>query len=337
METGAYSNDFTDAPLVVTAGIMYTNPEDPRFEEGALAFAENARDNNLPAILVDNSPEHTQGTWVADALRERGAIIVRAEIGGIATQRLQGVAEAIGRGATKIVGVEAEKPDIPRFADKLSAALELDNRTYDRTTADVLVVGRTPESKNSMPPTQRRTEDLAGWILQQTHRLPHDSLAGPRGFTVRGAEVLAQYPATEPGMNNWIYLYKTPIDARKENYLVDGIDLDFRYPEGIVADETDNPVYDHKRYEQFRLQLSYLLDPAQMGKQLEMPQGWDVDMVVPGLDYALASKRGHKIAAVVRPLLADLTKNTPTDIFANRIATIENEMRDTFGYLSAAI
>ena len=242
--------EFTGVPLVLTAGIFYNSPDNPRFEQ-SLAFAEACSDNNLPAVFVDASPMKSEGdTWVADAHRERGGIVLRAEVAGIATQRKQGVAYAIAGGAIRVVGTESEKVEIPDFADEMADALD---------GTDILVVGRTQEAEDSLPPTQQLTERLAGWILQETHFLPHDALAGPRGFSVAGARVLADYPANKDGMNNWIYMYDTPVEARRRGLRVGGLDLGFIYPTELVEDETGDSMFDKKRYDQFEMQLRHLL------------------------------------------------------------------------------
>lgn len=246
------SSEYNGVPLVLTAGIQYTDSNSTRFET-SLLFTEIARDEGVPVVIIDSSPEDRQGTWVADAHRHRGALVLPAEIGGIATQRQQGVAYAVSNGAEKVVGTESEKPLVPLFAGKFSAALN---------GADVLVIGRTPVAEDSLPPVQQRTERLAGWILQQTHELPADALAGPRGFTVAGAEVLADYPATEPGMNNWLYLYETPLEARRRGLRVGGVAASFVYPEGMVREETGNETFDRKRLDQFEMQLAHLLPSA---------------------------------------------------------------------------
>ncbi|HEX7964065.1 MAG TPA: hypothetical protein VF466_05780 [Candidatus Saccharimonadales bacterium] len=250
----ARSSEFAGTDLVLTAGIYYTDRGNVRFET-SLEFTERARDAGVPTVFVDASPEATQGTWVADAHRERGAVVLRAEVPGIATQRQQGVAYAVDNGAEKVVGTESEKPLVPTFAAQLSEALD---------TTDILVVGRTPEALASMPPVQKRTEHLAGWILQRAHHLPPDALAGPRGFSVAGAAVLAEYPSAQKGMNNWIYLYDTPLVARQRGLQVGHVALNFTYPAGMVAEETGSPVFDGKRYDQFELQLTYLLDQAKL-------------------------------------------------------------------------
>jgi hypothetical protein len=250
MSTPVHSSEFSGAQLVGASGVFYTNPEDIRFQL-ALTTAEAYQDAGLPYVVVDASPMRDEyDTWVADAHQERGAMVVRAEIPGIATLRQQGVAYAVANGGEKIVGQEPEKTLMPTFADQISSALD---------DYDVLVIGRTQKAEDSLPPVQQRTERLAGWILEQTHLLPHDALSGGRGFTVAGAEVLADYPATTPGMNNWLYLYQTPIDARNRGLAIGGIDVDLMHPAQMVAEETGNPNFDRKRYQQFKMQLEHLL------------------------------------------------------------------------------
>ena len=123
----------------------------------------------------------------------------------------------------------------------------------------IVVIGRTKRSKESMPPFQRRTEELAGWVLERTLGLPADALAGPRGYNRQGIQHLLRYPSDSPGMNNWIYMYDNPLAARANGERVGEIQADLMYPEAQVEQETGNPAFDRKRYEQFALQLNYLL------------------------------------------------------------------------------
>jgi len=123
----------------------------------------------------------------------------------------------------------------------------------------IVVIGRTERSKESMPPFQRRTEELAGWVLERTLGLPADALAGLRGYNRQGIQHLLRYPSDSPGMNNWIYMYDNSLAARANGERVGEIQADLMYPEAQVEQETGNPTFDRKRYEQFALQLNYLL------------------------------------------------------------------------------
>ncbi|TWP14758.1 hypothetical protein EUA67_02630 [TM7 phylum sp. oral taxon 352] len=123
----------------------------------------------------------------------------------------------------------------------------------------IVVIGRTERSKESMPPFQRRTEELASWVLERMLGLPADALAGPRGYNRQGIQHLLRYPSGSPGMNNWIYMYDNPLAARANGERVGEIQADLMYPEAQVEKETGNPTFDRKRYEQFALQLNYLL------------------------------------------------------------------------------
>ena len=156
----------------------------------------------------------------------------------------------LDQGGNKIITSEPEKTGMPDFAEEISRMLDKDS---------VVVIGRTEASKESMPPFQRRTEELAGWVLERTLGLPPDALAGPRGYSRQGIQHLLRYPSDRPGMNNWIYMYDNPLAARANGERVGAIEVDLIYPESQVKQETDNPTFDRKRYEQFALQLDYLL------------------------------------------------------------------------------
>jgi hypothetical protein len=245
-----YSSEFAGVDLVGATATFYTDPSDVRFEL-SLDNAERWRDSGRPLVVVDGSPEDGgMGDWVAAAHRRRGAIVLPSDVNGIATQRKQGIAYAVAGAAENMVTHEPEKTHISDFASEIIQGL---------TTYDVLVVGRTALAESTMPPVQRRTERLAGWVLEQTHAFPADALCGPRGFTVAGAEHLARYPANEANMNNWIYMYHTPLAAREAGLPIGGVSFDLRYPQAMVAQETGSPVFDRKRYDQFKLQLDYLL------------------------------------------------------------------------------
>lgn len=249
MSSRRISNRLAGAELVGVVSTYYKSPKDPRFEL-ALENAENWRDNSLPYVVIDASPEEEDGAWVADAHKARGAIVVRAVVPGIATQRLEGVKFAFDHGAEKVVGHEPEKVRMSNFSSEIATGLDRHN---------ILIIGRTAIAEMSLPSVQRRTERFAGWVLEQTHDLPHDTLSGGRGFDEAGAEILARYPATELGMNNWIYLYRTPIEAREAGLSVGGIDVDLVHPEIMTAQEEGNEEFDRKRYDQLKLQLAYML------------------------------------------------------------------------------
>lgn len=249
------SSAFDGERIVGATGVYYRNDleslrDDVRFQI-ALGTAETYRDLRLPYVVIDASPMNDgQDTLISAAFRERGAVVLRADTPGIATQRQQAVQYAVDHGAEGVLSHEPEKDLMPTFAERVSREL---------ATHDVLIIGRTDAAEASLPPVQRRTERLAGWILEQAHGLPHDTLSGGRGFSRAGAAVLQEYPGTKPGMNNWIYLYDTPLAARERGLSVGGLDVDLLHPKEMVHEETGNPGFDLKRYEQFRLQLAYLL------------------------------------------------------------------------------
>ncbi|MCG5094654.1 hypothetical protein MBN60_00425 [Candidatus Saccharibacteria bacterium] len=241
------------APIVGVTGTYYPDPEDVRFEI-ALDTAKGWSEQELPLVVVDGSPDNK----VAGALRARGATVLTARQPGIASQRQEGARYVLGQGGDKIITHEPEKPSTPAIAREVADMLD---------DHSIVVIGRTERSKESMPPFQRRTEELAGWVLERTLGLPADALAGPRGYNRQGMQHLLRYPSDRPGMNNWIYMYDNPLAARANGERVGDIQADLMYPEAQVEQETGNPDFDRKRYEQFALQLNYLLKRPEAEQQ----------------------------------------------------------------------
>lgn len=241
------------APIVGVTGTYYPDPEDIRFEI-ALDTAKGWSEQELPLVVVDGSPDDK----VAGALRARGATVLTARQPGIASQRQEGARYVLGQGGDKIITHEPEKPSTPAIAREVADMLD---------DHSIVVIGRTERSKESMPPFQRRTEELAGWVLERTLGLPVDALAGPRGYNRQGMQHLLRYPSDRPGRNNWIYMYDNPLAARANGERVGDIQADLMYPEAQVEQETGNPAFDRKRYEQFALQLNYLLKRPEAEQQ----------------------------------------------------------------------
>ena len=241
------------APIVGVTGTYYPDPEDIRFEI-ALDTAKGWSEQELPLVVVDGSPDDK----VAGALRARGATVLTARQPGIASQRQEGARYVLGQGGDKIITHEPEKPSTPAIAREVADMLD---------DHSIVVVGRTERSKESMPPFQRRTEELAGWVLERTLGLPADALAGPRGYNRQGMQHLLRYSSDRPGMNNWIYMYDNPLAARANGERVGDVQADLMYPEAQVEQETGNPAFDRKRYEQFALQLNYLLKRPEAEQQ----------------------------------------------------------------------
>ena len=247
------STSIEGAPIVGVTGTYYPDPRDIRFEI-ALDTAKGWSEQELPLVVVDGSPDDK----VAGALRARGAIVLAAQQPGIASQRQEGARYVLGQGGDKIITHEPEKPSTPVIAREVADMLD---------DHSIVVIGRTERSKESMPPFQRRTEELAGWVLERTLGLPADALAGPRGYNRQGMQHLLRYPSDRPGRNNWIYMYDNPLAARANGERVGDIQADLMYPEAQVEQETGNPAFDRKRYEQFALQLNYLLKRPEAEQQ----------------------------------------------------------------------
>ena len=235
------------APVVMVTGTKYKR-NDLRYDLARTTVKRCVKDHELPCVVVDASPD----PLIAKDLGQLGAAVVcvKPEEGGIPKQRQIGARCVLDQGGNKIITSEPEKTGMPDFAEEISRMLD---------EFSVVVIGRTERSKESMPPFQRRTEELAGWVLERTLGLPPDALAGPRGYSRQGIQHLLRYPSDRPGMNNWIYMYDNPLAARANGERVGAIEVDLIYPESQVEQETDNPTFDRKRYEQFALQLDYLL------------------------------------------------------------------------------
>ena len=247
------------APVVGVTGTYYTDLNDVRFEI-ALDTAKKWKELELPFVVVDGSPD----SKVAGALRARGATVLTAYALGIASQRQEGARYVIDQGGNKIITSEPEKTGMPDFAEEISRMLD---------EFSVVVIGRTERSKESMPPFQRRTEELIGWLFEYILGMPADALAGPRGYNRQGMQHLLGYPSDAPGMNNWLYMYYTVLAAMANGERVGGTEVDLMYPESQVKQETDNLDFDGKRDEQARMQAHVLL-----GKKSEAPQHYKAEI-----------------------------------------------------------
>lgn len=247
------------APVVGVTGTYYTDLNDVRFEI-ALDTAKKWKELELPFVVVDGSPD----SKVAGALRARGATVLTACALGIPHQRRRGAGYVIDQGGNKIITSEPEKPSMPEFAEEISRMLDKHS---------VVVIGRTEASKESMPPFQRRTEELIGWLFEYILGMPADALAGPRGYNRQGMQHLLDYPSDAPGMNNWLYMYYTVLAAMANGERVGGTKVDLMYPESQVKQETDNLDFDRKRDEQARMQAHVLL-----GEESEAPQHYKAEI-----------------------------------------------------------
>lgn len=136
-----YYGQFYGADIIAVSSTMYSNPKDPRFEL-ALENAENWQNSNIPYVVVDASLVADSGTWAVDAQRHRGAIVVPAHTGGIATQRIQAVEYGLSNGATKMISHEPEKVQMYEFSEEISRRLD---------NSDIVVIGRTEAAMDTLP------------------------------------------------------------------------------------------------------------------------------------------------------------------------------------------
>ena len=272
------------APVVGVTGTYYTDLNDVRFEI-ALDTAKKWKELELPFVVVDGSPD----SKVAGALRARGATVLTAYALGIASQRQEGARYVIDQGGNKIITSEPEKPSMPEFAEEISRMLDKNS---------VVVIGRTEASKESMPPFQRRTEELIGWLFEHILGMPADSLAGPRGYNRQGMQHLLDYPSDTPNMKKWPYMYYTVLAAMANGERVGEIEVDLMYTKSMVKQETDNLDFDGKRYEQARMQAHILL-----GEESEAPQHYKAEIQ----RIKLLSELDDKKAALRNMILKELT------------------------------
>ena len=272
------------APVVGVTGTYYTDLNDVRFEI-ALDTAKKWKELELPFVVVDGSPD----SKVAGALRARGATVLTAYALGIASQRQEGARYVIDQGGNKIITFEPEKLSMPEFAEEISRMLDKNS---------VVVIGRTEASKESMPPFQRRTEELIGWLFKHILGMPADSLAGPRGYNRQGMQHLLDYPSDTPNMKKWPYMYYTVLAAMANGERVGEIEVDLMYPKSMVKQETDNLDFDGKRYEQARMQAHILL-----GEESEAPQHYKAEIQ----RIKLLSELDDKKAVLRDMILKELT------------------------------
>lgn len=249
------------APVVMVTGTKYKH-NDLRYDLARTTVKRCVKDHELPCVVVDASPD----PLIAKDLGQLGAAVVcvKPEEGGIPKQRQIGARCVLDQGGNKIITSEPEKTGMPDFAEEISRMLD---------EFSVVVIGRTERSKESMPPFQRRTEELIGWLFEYILGMPADALAGPRGYNRQGMQHLLDYPSDAPGMNNWLYMYYTVLAAMANGERVGEIKVDLMYPKSMVEQETDNLDFDQKRYEQARMQAHILL-----GKKSEAPRDYEAEI-----------------------------------------------------------
>lgn len=308
------------APAVGVTATYYPDPDadDVRLE-ASLKNAEEWSEQELPLVVIDGSPDDK----VADAFRARGAFVRSARRLGIASQRQEGAKFVIDQGGNKIITLEPEK-SMAHLACKIAEILGDGDSKVDPS---VVVIGRTEASKESMPPFQRRTEELIGWLFEHILGMPADSLAGPRGYNRQGMQHLLDYPSDTPNMKKWPYMYYTVLAAMANGERVGEIKVDLMYPKSMVEQETDNSAYDEKRYEQARMQAHILL-----GEESEAPQDYKAEIQ----RIKLLSELDDKKAALRDMILKKLTL-MPKDPTIERIQKFFDEAEAiamSFGYKS---
>ena len=233
------SSEFSGVPIVL-AGVIDHPAQDVQFE-ASLAFSEQARDRNIPVILIDATPPD-RGVWAANAHEHKGAVIVSPRIPDRpATFMQQAVAHAIMNGAGNVMTTPIDEPDIPLIAS------EQVRRALVHT--DVVIVGRTQEARDELPPIQQQLAHLGGWIVEQTHVLPHDSLTGPRGYNREAAQLLVRYPSLGANISGAPHLFEAPLMIRDAEKRLGGVKATFRRPEALIDQEAADPRDGLRRYD----------------------------------------------------------------------------------------
>jgi hypothetical protein len=234
------SSEFAGVPMVLTGVIGHTE-KDAGFE-ASLDFAERARDLGIPALLVDATPLE-QGIWNANAHEHRGAVVLRpAHPDHPATFTQQAAAHAIMNGAGNIMATPTDEPEIPAIAaEQVSRAL---------ANHGVVILGRTQEARDLLPPIQQQLAHLGGWIVGQTHVLSHDSLTGPRGYSYEAAQLLVRYPSLRAGVSGAPHLFEVPLMVRDAGMELIGMEATFRRPKDLVAQELADPADGLRRYDE---------------------------------------------------------------------------------------
>jgi hypothetical protein len=247
--------NFATAKLTVVMGTYYPNHDDERF---SLALETLSRYHTLgldyPVVVVDASPDHEE---VAQMFRHWGAMVLDARgNGGIAPQNLLGIQYALDHGATRIMRQEPEKYGLADASILERVVAELNSGT------DMLCVGRTKqEGIASLPPVQQHTETVMSRMLARLG-LPEDTASGIRAMTRLGAEQMLGFNPEQSG-TQWEFLWYCLLDAIRAGLTVSGILVPQIHPFEMVRQETNNPVFDEKRFAQADLIIPKVIAYAQ--------------------------------------------------------------------------
>jgi hypothetical protein len=245
------SADFTDATMAIVIGTYYRGTNDPRYEL-PLKTLEDWRalgPEKFPVVVADASPEHEE---ITRPFSLRGAHVLDArDTPGIAPQNLLGIRFALERGAPFIMRVEPEKYGWAELALVIQILAAL-NRGVD-----ILSVGRTPKSMQTLPPVQLITESVMSRLLARLRllgsdqRLPEDTASGVRAMSRRGAEHMLKFDLANG--TQWEFLWYSLITAMAGGLNVDGVLLDYVHPQEMSEQEAGDPAYNAKRLGQVDL------------------------------------------------------------------------------------
>jgi hypothetical protein len=121
--------------------------------------------------------------------------------------------------------------------------------SYNRMVADMkgldVATGvRSLRTWNSMPNTQRETEQLIGPLIKLILGVSDDT---PSGVLLLGPGEGVRLMAKYLGANLWTYLFRIPLLAKQLGLKVGEVGVDFDYDPDVVAKENNDEATDRKR------------------------------------------------------------------------------------------
>lgn len=237
---------FQHSVAVGCTSAYYHSTDEPRFQI-ALRTAKAYQEADIPLVAVSGCFDDRR---VKDALEMNGVTVLGQEKPGLAQSYQQALRFALDNGAQFVLSHEFEKDTLPRYATEVIRLLA--DGPYE-----ILIIGRSKQALDSLPPTQRFTETFAGEVMEREFHFPPDSFSGGRAFTRAEARWFLDHDPEKQG-GCWEYLYEPIIRAIKAGILVGGVTLDLVHPPELVREEEECPALREKRYRQLGLVLHFL-------------------------------------------------------------------------------
>ena len=227
--------------VVIALNTMY-NPRDPtQVTRGELAEASirsAIQDLGYRVVVTDGG---SAGDYVK-RLENHGATVITGPFVNYGEQKKRVIAEAqkiaLKEGKSMIALTEPEKdtyfPEIWRTAEPIAAGL-----------ADVVVAERPQSEFERLPWYQQISESAMRQLLSAYIDLNLDYPFSPR--TIRADGGIPEYFINDKGMGVDV-LYTPLLRIHHDGHRITGKVIEnFRYPEGPIANELNNPNYMHRR------------------------------------------------------------------------------------------